>query len=149
MKFVSKSGKDFFIDVDDALKYVGIPLSVGSNNYLRITADYWKGDRYVHRDILGAKKGESVDHINGNTLDNRKENLRICTHQQNMCNQKTRTDNKSNVKGVYWSEERQKWCVQIAANNKTIPLGRFNLFEDAVKARKEAEQKYHGEFSRK
>lgn len=148
MKFVSRNNIDFFLDVDDALKYVGVPISIGSNGYLRIISHSWKGDRYVHRDIVNAKKGESVDHINGNTLDNRKENLRICTHQQNMCNQKTRFNNKSGAKGVYWSEQRQKWCVQIAVKNKTIPLGRYNLFEDAIKVRKEAEQKYHGEFAR-
>ena len=66
-----------------------------------------------------------------------------------MCNTKTRTDNKSGIKGVHWSEERQKWSAQIAVKNKTIALGRFNSFEEAAKARLLAEQKFHGEFSRK
>lgn len=149
MEFHTRSKEKFFIDVEDALLFVGIPISVSSNGYLRITANKWLGDRYVHRFILKAKKNESVDHINGNKLDNRRENLRICTHQQNMCNTKISTTNKTGVKGVHWSQERQKWSAQIGVKNKTISLGRFNSFEEAVNARFIAEQKFHGEFARK
>jgi hypothetical protein len=148
MEFFLSNKEKHFLDVDDALRYVGKAMYISSNGYLRVSANHWDGDRYVHRDVLKAKKGESVDHINGNKLDNRKENLRICTHQQNMCNTKTPITNKTGVKGVHWSEERQKWSAQIAYKNKTIALGRFEKFEDAVKARKEAEQKYHGEFAK-
>lgn len=149
MEFYTRSNEKFLMDVEDALLFVGIPASVSSNGYLRITADKWLGNRYVHRFILKAKKGESVDHINGNKLDNRKENLRICTHQQNMCNTKLSIKNKTGIKGVHWSEERQKWSAQITVNKKTIALGRFICFDEAVKARLLAEQQFHGEFARK
>ena len=49
--------------------------------------------------------------------------------------------------GVYWNKANKKWCSNIRVNNKTIYLGSFDLIEDAVKSRKEAEQKYFGEFS--
>jgi hypothetical protein len=147
MKF-SLQNNFHWLDVEDALKFVGAPMYVSSNGYLRVAAKNWNGDRYVHREIMGAKKGESVDHINGNKLDNRKENLRICTHTENMWNTKKPKTNKSGIKGVHWQEDRQKWSAQISYKGKTIPLGRFNCFEDAVKARKQAEQQYHGEFVR-
>lgn len=149
MEFYLRSGEKFLLDEEDALKYVGVPIIVSSNGYLRIVARNWNGDRYVHRDILKAKKHSNIDHINGNKLDNRKENLRFCTHQQNMCNTKLRADNNSGVKGVYWCNTRMKWNVQIAYKKKTIALGRFTSFEDAVAARLKAEQKYHGEFAKK
>jgi hypothetical protein len=148
MEFFLSNKTKHLLDPEDALRYVGKAMYLSSNGYLRVSANNWDGDRYVHRDVLKAKKGESVDHINGNKLDNRKENLRICTHQQNMCNTKISIKNKSGVKGVHWSEERQKWSAQIAYKNKTLALGRFEMYEDAVKARKEAEKKYHGEFAK-
>ena len=49
--------------------------------------------------------------------------------------------------GVYWNKANKKWCSNIRVNNKPIYLGSFDLIEDAVKSRKEAEQKYFGEFS--
>lgn len=149
MEFYTRSNQKFLMDLEDALLFVGVSISISSNGYLRITSDHWVGDRYLHRYILKAKKGQSIDHINGNKLDNRKENLRICTHQQNMCNTKLSIKNKTGVKGVHWSEERQKWSAQIAVQNKTISLGRFISFDEAVKARLSAEQQFHGEFSRK
>lgn len=104
--------------------------------------------RRIHRLILGIEDPNIlIDHINHNGLDNRKSNLRTCTNSQNLCNAKVPKNNKSGVKGVYWSEERQKWCTQITINRKTISLGRFVNYEDAVKTRLEAEKVYYGEFA--
>lgn len=149
MDFYTANGSKYQLDAEDALRYVGVPIVVASNGYLRINCRGWIGDRYVHRDVLEARDLDHVDHINGDPLDNRKENLRVCTRSQNMCNTKINSNNKSGVKGVYWSKDRLKWCVQISIDNKTIPLGRFDNFEEAVKTRLEAEEKYHGEFARK
>ena len=149
MEFFLSNGEKHLLDQEDALRFVGISLNLSSNGYLRVASNNWNGDRYVHRDVLNAKKGQSVDHINGNKLDNRKENLRICTHTENMWNTKTPKTNKSGIKGVHWQEDRQKWSAQIAYKNKTIALGRFDSFEDAVKARLNAEKKYHGDYARK
>lgn len=102
----------------------------------------------IHRFILGLQIGDSrvVDHINHNTLDNRKCNLRICSNQENICNSKLSKTNKSGIKGVYWDTDRNKWHAQISINNKTKYLGRFTNMEDAIKARKDAEELYQGEF---
>jgi hypothetical protein len=97
----------------------------------------------LHRWILGfPEKGKYIDHINHNTLDNRKENLRIVTNSDNLKNSRLRIDNKSGCKGVRFDTSRNKWAVVIKVNYKKIYLGRFSNFDDAVKARKEAEIKY-------
>lgn len=102
----------------------------------------------IHRLILGISDPDVViDHINHNGLDNRKSNLRICNNSQNLCNCNISKNNKSGCKGVYWSNDRQKWCAQITINNKTKGLGRYNNYEDAVKARNEAAFKYYEEFA--
>lgn len=102
----------------------------------------------LHRLILGISDPTMfVDHINHNGLDNRKSNLRVCTNRQNNCNCHIPKNNRSGCKGVYWSEERQKWCAQITINNKTKSLGRFENYEDAVNARNQAANKYYGEFA--
>lgn len=140
-------GITFLLDQEDALRFVGLSIFLGSNGYLRVDSRSWKGEKYLHRLVTGASSGEFVDHINGNKLDNRKCNLRICTHAENMRNQKVRKDCKTGVVGVRWDKNRMRWSAQISVNNKTIPLGRFDSFEEAMTARLNAEKKFHGEFS--
>lgn len=116
-----------------------------------MTPDGYVGNRgknigLLHRFIVNAPSNMVVDHINHNTLDNRKENLRICTQKQNMCNQSIRKDNKSGYTGVYFVENKNKWVAQIRINGKTKHLGYYNEMKNAVKARKEAEIKYFGEY---
>ena len=116
-----------------------------STYYCTSNDKHWKR---IHRLILGiTDPNVFIDHINHNGLDNRKENLRICTNQQNLCNCNIPKNNKSGCKGVYWSEDRQKWCAQITINHKTVRLGRFIDYEDAVKARNKAAIEYYGEFA--
>lgn len=104
--------------------------------------------RRLHRLILNITDPKVfVDHINHNGLDNRKVNLRICTNQQNICNCNTPKNNTSGHKGVYWSQDKQKWTVQVTINNKTKYIGRYDTLEDAINARKKAAKKYYGEFS--
>ena len=73
----------------------------------------------------------------------RKENLKSLTPQHNNWNKGLQQNNESGVTGVRWNKEAQKWVAYIMRKH----LGTFNSFEDAVKARKRAEQKYFGEFS--
>ena len=89
------------------------------------------------------------DHIHGKESrnDNRKSNLRIANKTQNNINQPIRKDNTSGVKGVDWDKQYKKWKVRIQVNHKRILVGRFENFEDAVNARKKAEEKYHGDWS--
>ena len=77
----------------------------------------------MHRVITKCPKGKQVDHINGDGLDNRKANLRICTVNENNKNAKMRKDNKSGYKGVSWYPNRHKWRCVIFVNKKQIYLG--------------------------
>lgn len=97
---------------------------------------------YLHRYIMNCPKGKYVDHINHNTLDNRKENLRITTNANNLRNGEIRVNNKTGVKGVYFDNKRNKYVANIKVNYKGIFLGRFDTLEEAQKIRKEAEIKY-------
>lgn len=100
----------------------------------------------MHRLIMDAQDGFDVDHINHNTLDNRKENLRICTRSQNNMNQHIRSDNTSGVIGVSL-DKNLKWRADISINKKRTYLGRFTNKDDAIKTRLNAEAKYYGEFA--
>lgn len=104
----------------------------------------------LHRSIMGCKykDGTSIDHINGNTLDNRKCNLRICTVSENNKNRKIRKDNKSGYRGVYFYKQTNKWCAQIGINYKRITIGYYETIEEAHLARLEAVNKHHGMFAR-
>ena len=89
----------------------------------------------------------SIDHINRNPLDNRKENLRVVTHIQNMQNVGIKKNNSSGVIGVRKRDENDTWRAYIKYNKKTINLGTFQTKEDAVIARLNAENKYLKEFA--
>jgi len=90
----------------------------------------------------------NVDHVNCVKDDNRICNLRLATKAENGWNTPAPRRNKSGVKGVCWSEERQKWCAMISVNNKKIALGRFDTIDEAAAARAVAAERYHGEFAR-
>lgn len=97
---------------------------------------------YMHRIVMGVPDNLVVDHINHNGCDNRKENLRICTHRENTMNITMSSTNKSGVRGVSYSKTANKWHSIIKVCGERIHLGWWNNFEDAVLARREAEKKY-------
>jgi hypothetical protein len=97
---------------------------------------------FMHRLLNRTPLHMQTDHINDNKLDNRKENLRSVTNQQNHFNMLAQKNSKSGIRGVSWSKERKKWVAQIIINNKTIGLGRFFNLKDAIYARKKAEKVY-------
>lgn len=131
----------------DALTFVGYPINISSHGYAKVTGHHFGKERYIHRIIMNAKPGDVVDHIDGNKLNCTKENMRLCSQADNAKNVGLRTDNTSGVPGVYWDERRHKWSAQIAKKGKTIGLGRFNAKEDAIAARRVAEEKYYGDFA--
>jgi len=104
---------------------------------------------YMHRLISKTPKGLETDHINGNKLDNRKENLRHCTKSENMRNRGKQTNNKSGYKGVSWHLRAKKWLAHIVINRKSIHLGLFDDPEEASKTYRKAEKEMFGEFARK
>lgn len=108
-----------------------------------------KGKRvYLHRDVLNVVNSVFVDHINLNTLDCRKSNLRIATRSQNGFNRNAPSNNKSGVKGVYWDSKNSKWRAQIVVNGKKYQLGRFIDLNDAANAYAKAANKFAKEFAR-
>lgn len=103
---------------------------------------------YLHRFIIDAPRGSIVDHANGDTMDNRRSNLRIASHQQNMSNSQRRKTNTSGYKGVQLRCDGKKWLARIQVNKKTIHLGSFETREDAARAYDAAAIQHFGEFAR-
>jgi hypothetical protein len=103
---------------------------------------------YLHRFITNCPPDLCVDHINGNTLDNRQENLRVCTITQNSKNQRKKKNNTSGYKGVVWDRKKAKWLSNITVNYKYIFLGYYDTPEKAYEAYVTASKKYHGDFGR-
>lgn len=102
----------------------------------------------LHRLIFGLKdKKVFVDHINHKLIDCRKANLRLTDNQHNTFNKKLLNNSSTGVTGVYWNENKGYWEAKIGYNYKSIFLGAFNTKEDAIRARKQAEEKYFGEYS--
>ena len=104
---------------------------------------------YLHRMIMNCPDGMFIDHINHNPLDNRKQNLRICTRAENEHNKTIGKNNTSGHLGVIWNKARQKWRVVLGFNKKTYHLGEYDDIEEAIAVRKAAEKKYYGEFAYK
>ena len=102
----------------------------------------------MHYWILYPRNGKTVDHINGVTLDNRRCNLRLASHSENMRNTKLRKNNKTGYKGVCWDIVNKRYHVTIRYNGKKIFLGRFDNIIEAAKAYDDGAKKYFGDFAR-
>jgi hypothetical protein len=103
---------------------------------------------YLHREIMNAPAGLLVDHINSDTLDNRRANLRLATHSQNSCNRPKKSNTSSRFIGVSFMKQRKRWHTTIRHHGKRTFLGYFDSEIEAGKAYDEAARKYHGEFAR-
>lgn len=115
--------------------------SVGSHGYYQ--GAIFNSPHLIHRVIWAMVNGEwpsdQVDHINGDKLDNRPENLRDVTSQENLRNQKMYCNNTSGHTGVRWYKGRRKWRATIHVSGKRTHLGYFTSKDDAIAARKAAE----------
>lgn len=120
-----------------------------AQNYMVVTIH---GRRYRnHRVIFFMHHGylpNEIDHIDGNTLNNKIQNLREATRSQNMANKKRYSSSVSGVKGVSWHKASKKWYVQVSSNKKHMFQGLFNDLELAELVAIEARNKYHGQFAR-
>lgn len=100
------------------------------------------------RQIMNCPDGMEVDHINGDLLDNRRCNLRICTHRENMCNRGIQRNNTSGYRGVSFNKTWKKYSAQIFLNRKKIHLGAFKDPKLAAIAYNEAAKIRYGEFAK-
>lgn len=141
-------GRVAVIDEDDLEK-----VSFCSWNFERYArANVWLKDKkkykvmYMHRIIANAPEGMDVDHINGDKLDNRKENLRVCTRSENLHNIRTKTATRSGLRGAYREQNRGKgcrWFSQISVRGKVHHLGRFDTAEEAHEAYQKAHRAHY------
>lgn len=101
----------------------------------------------MHRLIMCMPDDVVIDHINGNGLDNRKCNLRICTNHDNLKNRRVSSNNTSGFKGVSWHKRDKIWQSRIKVNQKYIHLGCFKDPKEGAVAYNNAATKYFGEFA--
>lgn len=107
-----------------------------------------KNNIYLHRLLTGAHAGKVVDHINGDSLDNRKVNLRECTHKENIRNRcRKNKNNTSGFRGVFWAAHAKLWRAKIKVDRKTVYLGYFKDKTQAAVAYNDAALKFHGQFA--
>lgn len=102
----------------------------------------------MHRFVINVPKGMETDHINGNRLDNRKSNLRIVTHQQNLWNTRKSINLSSMYKGVCFKKDHKKYKARITYNYRVYELGYFDKEEDAAIAYNQAAKEYFGEYAK-
>lgn len=140
------NGEPFYFDLEDYDKIKDYCWFISDEGYVA-SNDYNNNYKYIKFHKLLFPNSKIIDHINHKRNDNRKCNLRTVTHSQNQMNKGLRSNNTSGVTGVYLNKRDGKWGSYISINKKRIYLGFFNNFDDAVRARKEAEDKYFGEFS--
>ena len=146
--YASNTGKEFWFDKEDYEKIKKHCWSEIPDGYFvtSINNKQVSLQRFVMNKI-NAPRELKVDHIKHRLWDNRKSQLRITNHQTNAMNHIIARNNTSGVTGVSWETESQKWHSYIWINGKTIHLGRYDDFNEAVKTRKEAEEKYFGQYS--
>jgi hypothetical protein len=124
----------------------------GSPNASGYSQVSYKSKKYkTHRLIWiwhGYKLDDEIDHIDGNKLNNKIENLRAVKKNQNQWNSKIRIDNKSGVKGVLWHKRDCKWSVSLRVNKKARHFGYYKDLEFAQLVAEEARSLYHGEYAR-
>jgi hypothetical protein len=144
-------GLEAIIDAEDAEKVNRHNWFDNGSGYAQTKVRSGNGKRRnisLHRLIMNPPNDMQIDHIHGETLDNRKSQLRLATSSQNSHNKGVQANNKSGFKGVTWEKARRKWRAKIKLHNKRIDLGYFDTAEAAHAAYCEAAHRLHGEFAR-
>lgn len=147
-KIVLSNGGFALVDEEDyekAIQYKWMRHRIEINREIVETTT--KPRLFLSRFIMNPSEGMQVDHIDGNTFNNRKSNLRICTNAENSRNTKLYSTNTTGFRGVIWDKDLKRWKVRITVDFKRIYLGSYRNIEDAAKAYDKAALKYHGEFA--
>lgn len=121
---------DMMTLIDDDVEIAADRLSLNTNGYVLVD-----GRTLLHRLVIRAKKGEVIDHINGNKLDNRLDNLRRTTHQRNAQNlQGAQKNNKLGLRGVWQCRKTGRFRAAATVSGKKIYAGYFDTPEKAAAA---------------
>lgn len=139
--WTTNTNEEVYFDLCNATKILNHTWSSNSQGYPVATID---GQKTMMHVFLGYKR---YDHKDRNPKNNRTDNLRPCTQQENLQNRSRFKNNTSGFTGVQWNKENQNWRAKIKINSVAIDLGSFINKEDAIKARLTAEKKYFGEFA--
>jgi hypothetical protein len=145
-------GSKVLVDDQDLPLVAGYTWGIAGKGYVStlLKIDGRKRRIYIHRLIMGAQKGQQVDHRHHNKLDNRRSELRLSTGAQNLQNTRYKTKpgpNPSKYKGVSWHGLAQKWRAEIKPLGKRLYLGLFREEIDAAKAYDRAARLHFGEFA--
>jgi hypothetical protein len=142
----TSKGEEFYFDLEDHDLIKNYYWSVNTYGYIITNLYEEKTILFMHRLVMNCPDDMEIDHKFHKKHDNRKSELRIVTRSQNQMNVDLKSHNTSGVKGVSWHKYHEKWRVFISVNKKQIHLGYFNNFEEAIKVRKAAEEKYYREY---
>ncbi len=140
-------GTRFCIDADMLEKVRDVSFYRCRQGYVNEYLMDSKGVK-LHDYLFPHKDGLEVDHINLDTFDNRRCNIRYCTHQQNQINQPVQKNNTSGVSGVSWYGPRNKYRARIKVSQQEIHLGYYGTFIEAVQARNVGMECMFGEYGR-
>ena len=147
VEVVSTNGFHFFIDKEDEERVKQFKWCVCTDQKGNQTV-ISTSRKTLHRMLLNDPIGYEVDHIDLDRLNNRKRNLRVCTHQQNQMNQPLQRNNTSGVSGVSFYPARNKYRGRIKISGKDIHLGYYDTIDEAIMARTAAMRLLFGEYGR-
>lgn len=140
----SKNGEEILADVGDMAKITRYTWCISKTGYA--VANIGGKVVKMHRYLLDVPAGKVVDHINGNTLDNRRSNLRVCEQSENMRNMGRKKNNRPPYPGVQ-VKQNGRYRVRITVDRKEIAIGTYDTEEEAIRARIDAENRYYGVFA--
>lgn len=152
--YIAVGKRTVIVDVEDLSVFAGWTISISTCNYVRLLGPFSEKPQrcvYLHRVLLDASVETCVDHISGDRLDNRRANLRICTHAENSRNRKCLDSARRLFKGChYYKNQRgdKKWIARIWVNGRNLFLGCFVTPEEAALAYNEKARTEFGAFAR-
>jgi len=135
------------IDKEDLSFFAKYKWSVDKDKKVVCTINN-EDERFLSRILLKPNEFDYVDHIDRNTLNNSKRNLRICSSQENNRNRIANSNSSSKYKGVHFCSTKNRWIARIRENYKIIHLGTFKNEEDAAKAYDKKARIMHKDFGR-